>query len=80
MPITIKGDKVDRNEKPLTREVDLWLRNPVDVVRELLARHDLRDKLVFEPRKTFTDQTKTNRVYKEMWTSDWWAEIQVNTS
>lgn len=80
MPITIKGDKLDKDKIPLTREVDLWLRNPVDVVKALLSRHDLRDKLVFEPRKTFTDRTKTNRVYEEMWTSDWWAEIQVNTS
>lgn len=39
--IEVKGDKLDSNNEPLTRVAELWLRNPMDVVRGLLARHDL---------------------------------------
>lgn len=63
----------------MTEEVELWLRNPVDCVRDLLGRVTLRDSLVYKPTRVYTGEDRQRRVYEEMWTGDWWWDIQVSS-
>lgn len=58
-------------------EVELWKRNPVDCVKELMGNPAFREYMSYAPEIVHTDAAQTNRVFDEMWTADWWAEIQV---
>ncbi|KAJ6540402.1 hypothetical protein B0H19DRAFT_959789 [Mycena capillaripes] len=56
----------------------MWCRDPVDCVRELLGNSAFT-KQSYEPCrifKSFADEEYSNREINEMWTADWWWEIQ----
>ncbi|KAJ7137383.1 hypothetical protein C8R43DRAFT_1072298 [Mycena crocata] len=56
----------------------MWCRNPVECVRELLQNPSFTNQ-VYEPHrifKRFEDGKYSNREFNEMWTGDWWWEIQ----
>jgi len=36
------------------------------------------DVLQYVPEQLYTDETHEERIYNEMWTGDWWWELQVN--
>lgn len=76
-PITVKGDRVDRHGKPLTEEIELWRRNPVECIRELIGNPAFKDHLAYLPERVFGNIEETNRLYDEMWTAEWWWKIQV---
>lgn len=68
--ITINGDIPGPDGKPQTEEVELWLRDPVDCIRELMGNPTFRDSVCFEPQHAFDDDAGTARRYDEMWTAD----------
>ena len=76
--VTVTGDKIGEDGKVLTQIVDLWKRDPVDVIRELLSRPAFRELLVFAPERRFLDRERQSRVIDEMWTAEWWWDIQVS--
>lgn len=61
--------------------VELWHRDPVECVRELLGNPSFK-KQGYVPRRIFKKMSEdgegTNREYNEMWTADWWWEVQVS--
>ncbi|KEP47459.1 hypothetical protein V565_154940, partial [Rhizoctonia solani 123E] len=75
--VTITGDKIGPDNKPIVEKVELWFRDILGVIRELLGNHIYGMDLVFAPRQAFNDAAKTQRVYDEMWTGDWWLRLQV---
>ena len=76
--VTIKGDLVGVNGKHEEEEVELWIRNPIDCIRELMANPDFEKHVSYEPQQAFGDATGNIRQYDEMWTGDWWWEVQVS--
>lgn len=76
--ITIEGNLLGQDGQRQTEEVELWLRNPVDCIRELMANPTFRDAVCFEPQQVFDDNAGTTRRYDEMWTADWWWQMQVS--
>jgi hypothetical protein len=76
--IMIEGDLLGQDGRRQTEEVELWLRNPVDCIRELMANPTFRDAICFEPQQAFDDKEGTQRRYDEMWTANWWWEMQVS--
>jgi len=76
--VTVKGDLVGVNGKHEEEEVELWMRNPVDCVRELMANPDFTKNVSYEPQQAFSDVTGNTCQYDEMWTRDWWWEVQVS--
>ena len=75
---SVDGKGVDGDGKMVTETVDLWRRDPVECVKELFANPAFKDKCQYKPRKAFTDESKAERVYSEMWTGDWWWKTQVS--
>ncbi|KAI5990101.1 hypothetical protein EDD15DRAFT_2170625 [Pisolithus albus] len=57
-------------------EVELWVRDPVACVRELMGNPAFDGEIAYAPEKVFTDLHGTTRRYDEMWTGDWWWETQ----
>ncbi|KAJ7147090.1 hypothetical protein C8R43DRAFT_1196388 [Mycena crocata] len=76
-----KGDLPDLEKDPsgttMRREQnELWWRDPVECVEELMGNPLFRDAMRYAPEKLFADQTESNEVVNEMWTASWWWELQ----
>ncbi|KAI0741314.1 hypothetical protein C8Q80DRAFT_1273779 [Daedaleopsis nitida] len=71
--IKVEGDLMGPNGKPLTEEMELWRRNPVDCIEELLGNPALKRYIQYSPVKVSKDDI---RYYSEMNTADWWWNVQ----
>ena len=74
----ITGDRKDENGDAIVEEVELWRRNPVECVRELIGNSAFNNGMKYAPEKHFEDEELNKRVYDEMATGDWWWEVQVS--
>ncbi|KAL7278907.1 hypothetical protein ACG7TL_006738 [Trametes sanguinea] len=73
--LTVEGDLNGPNGQPLSEELDLWRRCPVDAVRELMGNPAFRAYMAYA-----AVRMKRNgvRFYSEMNTGDWWGDVQFN--
>jgi hypothetical protein len=55
-------------------EQNFYLRNSLEVMKDILRDPSLREDFVWAPRKLY--DTDGNRLYMDMWTGDWWWEMQ----
>ncbi|KAH6906990.1 hypothetical protein BKA70DRAFT_1105175 [Coprinopsis sp. MPI-PUGE-AT-0042] len=55
-------------------------RDPIEAIRTLWRDPKLQRHLVYSPKKVYSDSTKTNRIFSEMWTGQWWHMVQVSPS
>ncbi|KAI0086605.1 hypothetical protein BDY19DRAFT_864872, partial [Irpex rosettiformis] len=76
-PVTVAGDQKDINGKELKEELELWFRDPVECIRELIGNPLFAAKMVFAPEKLFEDSGGEENVRNEMNTGKWWWEIQM---
>ncbi|KAH7919169.1 hypothetical protein BV22DRAFT_1134039 [Leucogyrophana mollusca] len=74
--VTVEGDRKGPDGKVLTEELELWLRDPIGCIRELMANPAFADVMSYAPEKVYVDETENGRRYGEMWTGDWWWEMQ----
>ncbi|KAF8545688.1 hypothetical protein OG21DRAFT_1428831, partial [Imleria badia] len=63
-----------------TKDLELWMRDPVDCVRELIGNPAFNRNIAYAPEKVYIDHEGRTRRYDEMWTADWWWESQVGKS
>ncbi|KAF7350107.1 hypothetical protein MVEN_01312800 [Mycena venus] len=56
----LEGDELDADQNPKKETVEMWYQDPLECVKELLGNP-------FQ---------YSNREFTEMWTADWWWEIQ----
>ncbi|KIM63100.1 hypothetical protein SCLCIDRAFT_24484 [Scleroderma citrinum Foug A] len=76
--VEVEGDILGTDGKPLTKEVELWMHNPLDCICKLMANLSFVDVISYEPQKVFEDEAGQERWFDKMWTGDWWWEIQVS--
>jgi hypothetical protein len=63
---------------PLPAEkLELWRRNPVDCVKELLGNPALKNHMKYAPERVYEDMEGKTRIFDEMWTANWWWDTQV---
>ncbi|KAG6848387.1 hypothetical protein H0H93_000646 [Arthromyces matolae] len=79
--INAKGDLPDIEKDPTGQTmrhetVELWFRDPVECVKELVANPAFQETMSYAPEKIFADAEGKMRVINEMNTGDWWWEIQ----
>ncbi|KAJ6533903.1 hypothetical protein DFH09DRAFT_932549 [Mycena vulgaris] len=77
-PFELKGDEKDDEGQPMREIVEMWYRDPVECIRELVGNPSFI-KQGYKPirvYKSFEDERYTNREFSEMWTADWWWKIQ----
>jgi hypothetical protein len=60
-----------------SEELELWMRNPVACVQELIGNAAFKNEMAYTPEKVYTNSGGQARRYDEMWTGDWWWETQV---
>jgi Plavaka transposase len=75
--VTVKGDLVNINGEPLVEELEIFHRDPVACVAELLSNPLFHEGLHYAPHQLFVNDTAAEHIYHEMWTADWWWETQV---
>ncbi|KAJ7799073.1 hypothetical protein B0H14DRAFT_3886214 [Mycena olivaceomarginata] len=79
--ITVKGDLPDLEKDPTgatmqEETLELWWRDPIECVRELIGNPMFRNAMRFAPEELYMDEKGEIQVFEEMWTGDWWKEIQ----
>ncbi|SJL14960.1 uncharacterized protein ARMOST_18437 [Armillaria ostoyae] len=72
----LQGDLLDEKGNPRTEEVELWKRDPVACIRELMGDARFRKHMRYAPERVYIDEEGTSRAYSEMATADWWWKIQ----
>jgi hypothetical protein len=50
----------------------------VECIHELIGNPAFRDKMQYVPEKVYEDRDAKVRIFDEMWTGDWWWNLQVN--
>lgn len=78
-PFELEGDELSEDGKKQTEVLEMWCRDPVECVRELLGNAAFT-KQSYEPCrifKKFENKRYSNREFNEAWTADWWWDIQV---
>ena len=76
--VTSPGNQLTDEGEPVPSErLELWRRDPVECLKELMGNPMFKNSLEYAPQKHFMDEEGTNRVYDEMWTGDWWWDTQV---
>jgi hypothetical protein len=81
----ITGDLIDTRDnggeilktRMLKEEVELWRRDPVECVRELIGNPTFQAQMRYAPEKVYTSEQREDRKFDNMWTSEWWWETQV---
>ena len=76
--ISLTGDIQNEEGVTLTEELELWYRNPVECVCELMGNPVFRDVMKYAPEKLFNDAEQKSERINEMWTGQWWWELQVS--
>lgn len=77
--ISVKGTQVDAEGNPRTEVLELWKRDPVECVREIMSNPALAASLQYEPQKIFSNLKCEEQIYNEAWTGEWWWDAQVRT-
>jgi hypothetical protein len=77
--IKVQGNKKDANDADMTEDVEFHLRDIVECAKEIMGNASFAGSMGFAASKTFeTDGNGTeHRTFGEMWTGDWWAEVEV---
>ncbi|KAG2150669.1 uncharacterized protein EDB93DRAFT_1083873 [Suillus bovinus] len=74
--ISVQGNRTDEKGEPLHEDVELWMRNPVECIKDLIRNPLFKDQMVYTPARTYTDSAGLHRVIDDMWTADWWCDMQ----
>jgi hypothetical protein len=89
--MTFQGTELDGAGNPLTETVELFYRNPVDCVEELIGNPVFRDATSYAPKLKIAkgkgpacdtsgdddEMEEAERLFDEMCTAEWWHQIQV---
>ncbi|KAI0260375.1 hypothetical protein BC834DRAFT_925906 [Gloeopeniophorella convolvens] len=75
--VHIKGDRVDETGKLMAGDAELWMRDPLECIRELMSNPAFRDVVCYAPERAYADEEGKEHLYDEMWTADWWWNTQL---
>ena len=68
----------DEGQRVPPERLELWRRDPVECIKELMGNPIFEKSLEYAPQKHYMDKDGNNRVFDEMCTGDWWWDTQVN--
>ncbi|EED77474.1 predicted protein [Postia placenta Mad-698-R] len=74
--ICLTGDVPNQDSKLPSENLELWFRNPLECIRELISNSTFKDNLHYAPERCFVDPEEGIQVTDEMWTGQWWWDIQ----
>ena len=75
--IRVTGNILGPNKQFLTEDLEIWRRNAVTCVADLMGNTTFKDYIVYKPVRV---KRNGQRYYSEMCMSEWWWKIQVHTT
>ena len=75
--LTTKGDVVDKKGKPRVEKLELWKRDPIECIKDLMANPLFSKHMRYAPERLYEDEAGEKPIFSEMWTGEWWEKIQV---
>ncbi|GBE88899.1 hypothetical protein SCP_1403070 [Sparassis crispa] len=75
-PWEVTGDLLDEKGQPRKKTLELWKRDPVECIKELIGNPAFKDAIRYAPEKVFADCNGDTRIYDETWTGQWWWDLQ----
>ncbi|KAI5987996.1 hypothetical protein EDC04DRAFT_2873305 [Pisolithus marmoratus] len=74
--IDVVGDVVGKDGTLRHEQLELWWQDPVECMEELIGNPAFWDVMVYVPKHAYADAQGEKRIYDEMWTGDWWWDVQ----
>ncbi|KAJ6586000.1 hypothetical protein B0H19DRAFT_1250743 [Mycena capillaripes] len=75
--VTVPGNIVGEDGKMMVEDLELWRRDPVECVRELMGNPAFKEFLSYAPEEVYADPAGLKgRIFDEAWTAEWWWKIQ----
>ncbi|KZP10902.1 hypothetical protein FIBSPDRAFT_757434 [Athelia psychrophila] len=74
--VKMQGDHTELSNIPMVEELELWRRDPVEVIHDLIGNPAFRESMAYEPEQVYADAMGETRIYDEMWTGEWWWKMQ----
>ncbi|KAJ7210076.1 hypothetical protein GGX14DRAFT_498623 [Mycena pura] len=76
--VSVEGNRHDEDGKRMGEDLELWVRDPVDCIRQLIGNPALKDQMKYAPEKVYSTEAKGEEdiIVDEMWTASWWWELQ----
>jgi hypothetical protein len=78
--VNVQGDILDDHGNPIIEELELWRRDPVECIKELISNPAFRYVMKYAPEKVLRNADGTVRVYGETWSGEWWWDLQVRSN
>ncbi|KAJ8495203.1 hypothetical protein ONZ45_g12952 [Pleurotus djamor] len=72
----MRGDLQDENGGERIEELELWYRDPVECIKELVGNPMFANVMRYAPEQVFQDYLGEKEVRNEMWTGRWWWRLQ----
>ncbi|KII83453.1 hypothetical protein PLICRDRAFT_85659, partial [Plicaturopsis crispa FD-325 SS-3] len=64
--VHVQGDLLDDDGKTRSETLEMWFRDPVECVRELMGNPAFRDVMAYAPERLFSDEAGEDKVINEM--------------
>ncbi|KAK0474131.1 hypothetical protein EDD18DRAFT_1313532 [Armillaria luteobubalina] len=74
--LKLTGDKLDVDGKALTEDLELWWRDPLEVIKDLMGNPAFCEVMKYAPEKLFEDVAGERAIVNQMWTAEWWWQLQ----
>ncbi|KAJ7185384.1 hypothetical protein C8R46DRAFT_981964 [Mycena filopes] len=76
--VTAAGNQLDENDELMSEDLELWMRNPVECIKELMSNPAFREHMAYAPERVYStpEGREESRIYDEMWTAEWWWKLQ----
>lgn len=75
--IVLTGDIMDDEGSPRTEHLELWWRDPLDCIRDLIGNPVFREVMRYAPERLYEDAERESQVINEMSSAAWWWKLQV---
>ncbi|KAF7371900.1 hypothetical protein MVEN_00047500 [Mycena venus] len=75
--VNAAGNRLDEDDEP-KEDLELWKWDPVECIKELMGNPAFHDYMAYIPERVYgkEDGPESSRIWDEMWTADWWREMQ----
>ncbi|KAJ6537137.1 hypothetical protein B0H19DRAFT_1213719 [Mycena capillaripes] len=72
------GNRVDENGEMMSEDLELWMRDPVECIKELMSNPAFRAHMAYAPERVYGTKEghEESRIFDEMWTAEWWWKLQ----
>ncbi|KAJ7061359.1 hypothetical protein C8F01DRAFT_1288953 [Mycena amicta] len=76
--VNVPGDRLDDNKKAMSEDLELWIRDPVECIKELMSNPTFKKSMAYTPERVYStvEPDEEHRILDEMWTGDWWWQTQ----